>query len=561
MVFHLLWRVISPKKEGNDMSFYFAQKPFEMFGKTLIQSVDLQFEKGEHIAVIGNNGVGKTTLLKALNNKYKEDTYLMDQNMTTFGNMTGIDYVISLNTELFHLKQALMDNYEKVSDYIALNGYEFEQTIITKAKQMALTEADLDKPIKVLSGGQQTRLALLRAFISNKPLILLDEPTNHLDQEMIDQLINHIQQSKRTIIYVSHHRGFIDQTASHVIEITPESTRKFNGNYKQYKEIKDLESQTEQRIYNKQQKEIQDLERTIKRVQTWHHSAQQKASVRNPIEQKKLSKLAQRVKVKEKQLNQKLQEKHIQEPSKETKSYYFSHQTSLPKRFLIRFEDVSVNIDGQAIYKHAHFEMKQNENILLTGPNGSGKSLFIALIRQHLSPDEGIIEITPSLKIGYFDQTNNNLNEAESPLSMLLVRTNITRSQAQTLLASFNFDKDQIKKPIRYLSMGEKSRLQFVLLYFSGANLLVLDEPTNYFDIVTQDLILSMIQSFTGQVLIVTHDSYLQSQFKAVHWEIKNQQLYNVSLTHTRESNLDETLKLLGEYKFIDENGHFETDN
>jgi len=183
------------------------------------------------------------------------------------------------------------------------------------------------------------------------------------------------------------------------------------------------------------------------------------------------------------------------------------------------------------------------------------------LIRQHLSPDEGIIEITPSLKIGYFDQTNNNLNEAESPLSMLLVRTNITRSQAQTLLASFNFDKDQIKKPIRYLSMGEKSRLQFVLLYFSGANLLVLDEPTNYFDIVTQDLILSMIQSFTGQVLIVTHDSYLQSQFKAVHWEIKNQQLYNVSLTHTRESNLDETLKLLGEYKFIDENGHFETDN
>lgn len=169
-----------------------------------------------------------------------------------------------------------------------------------------------------------------------------------------------------------------------------------------------------------------------------------------------MSKLAQRAKVKEKQLNQKLQEKHIQEPSKETKSYYFSHQTSLPKRFLIRFEDVSVNIDGQAIYKHAHFEMKQNENILLTGPNGSGKSLFIALIRQHLSPDEGIIEITPSLKIGYFDQTNNNLNEAESPLSMLLVRTNITRSQAQTLLASFNFDKDQIKKPIRYLSMGKK---------------------------------------------------------------------------------------------------------
>src|SRR5699024_12664066 len=121
---------------------------------------------------------------------------------------------------------------------------------------------------------------------------------NHLDQEMIDQLINHIQQSKRIIIYVSHHRGFIDQTASHVIEITPESTRKFNGNYKQYKEIKDIESQTEQRIYNKQQKEIKDLERTIKRVQTWQHSAQQKASEQNTIDQKKANKLTPEKRVK-----------------------------------------------------------------------------------------------------------------------------------------------------------------------------------------------------------------------------------------------------------------------
>ena len=201
-MFGLLRHVVSLKKEGIWYVFLFCSKPFEKFGKNLINSVEIQIDKGEHIAMIGNNGVGKTTLLEAIKSKYKDETYLMYQNMLAYEHLTGLDYVMEINPEILQIKQKLEDNYEYIADYSALNGYEFEQSIITQANQMNLTEKDLEKQIQDLSGGQQTRLALLKAFMSNKPLILLDEPTNHLDLEMLEQLIRKIQnQNVRLFMY------------------------------------------------------------------------------------------------------------------------------------------------------------------------------------------------------------------------------------------------------------------------------------------------------------------------------------------------------------------------
>ncbi|WP_427704309.1 Sal family ABC-F type ribosomal protection protein [Staphylococcus parequorum] len=543
------------------MSFYYVQKPFEKYGKTLINHVNISVEKGEHIAFVGDNGVGKTTLLNELYLKYRDNAYLMKQEMTDYYYETGMEFILSLFPEILKLKKEITYNYEKIADFIAYNGYELEQKIITQANLFNLSETDLDKEISLLSGGQQTRVALLRSIISEKDLILLDEPTNHLDQTMLNDLITHMNKSKRTIIYVSHHRGFINATASHIIEINRTQTRKFTGNYNQYKEIIDLEFQTQVNAYEKQQKEVKQLEDTIKRVKEWHAASKQTTSVRDPSEQKRLSKLAQKSKVKASQLNQKLNENKLEEPEKDGRRFYFDQHENMRKRYLLRLENFSISINNLCIYDQANFEIKNNENILLTGRNGSGKSLLISLIRQTLKPDQGHIYITPSLKIGYFDQQNDNLTYCETPLNTLLDLEGMTLNHAQTILASFGFDQDKIKEPITYLSMGEKSRLQFVLLFFSRPNLLILDEPTNYFDIATQDLIMDMIHSFTGQVLIVTHDQYLQSRFTATHWEVSNKQLHNLTLTQYRRSNTDDTLKLIDDYKTIDESGHFETDN
>lgn len=543
------------------MSFYFVQKPFEKYGKTLIEHVNISVEPGEHIAIVGDNGVGKTSLLNEIFKKYEDNAYLMKQDMTIYHDVIAMDYILSLYPECLTIKKAMQYNYERIADYIALNGYEIEQQILIKAKQFNLTEHDLDQPIGLLSGGQQTKVALLRAVISDKELILLDEPTNHLDQSMLADLVQYMNKSKHTLMYVTHHRGFMNETASHIIEITNQHTRKFIGNYNQYKEIIDLEFQTQVKAYEKHQKEIKELEQTISRVKEWHHTAKQSTSVRDPIEQKRLSKLAQKSKIKETQLTQKRNDTNSEEPEMDDRHFYFSNQDVLRKRSLLRLEHFSVTMNENPIYENAYFEIKNGENILLTGPNGSGKSLLIDIIRQRLIPDTGSVHITPSLKIGYFDQQNNNLDYDETPLNMVLDLEGMNRSHAQTILASFGFNQDKIMHAIADLSMGEKSRLQFVLLFFSNPHLLILDEPTNYFDIATQNLIMKMVQSFNGQVFMVTHDVYMQSQFKATHWEVRNKQLHNLTLKQDRNLNVNDTLKLLDDYKAIDENGHFETDN
>ena len=550
-----------PKSGGIDMSFYYEQKPFEQYGRILIDKVLIEIEEGEHVAFLGDNGVGKSTLLHALKDTYKESAYLMEQDMTDYYEMTAMDFILFLKPQLAQLKKEIRYNYEKISDYVALEGYEFEQEIITQAKLFDLTEIDLDKKIASLSGGQQTRVAILKAFLSKKSLILLDEPTNHLDMTMLDNLITNINKSKQTIVFVSHHRGFINQTASHIYQITRNGTRKFQGNYDHYKQVVDLAHQSQVNAYEKQQKEIIALEATIRRVNEWHSASQKSTSVRDPIQQKRLSKLAQKAKVKESQLKQNINEKQIEAPENDIRDFHFNEQTRLRKRSLIRFENVSITINRQEIYRNANFEMKNKENILLTGPNGSGKSLFIAMIKQDIKPDKGDIYITPSLKMASFDQQNNNLNFNNSPLDMVMALDSVTRSEAQTILASFDFNKEKIYQPIAFLSMGEKSRLQFVLLYFSNPHLLILDEPTNYFDIATQDLILKMIESFQGQVLIVTHDQYLQSKITATHWHINDKRLQNMSFNSKQPSDIKNTMKLLEDFKDIDENGHFETDN
>lgn len=551
-----------PRKWGIDMSFYFTEKPFERFGKTLIEEVSLSVELGEHVAIIGENGIGKSTLLNAIYNKYMDSSYLMDQELTKYNDQVALNFIMSWYPELLAIKNAMETDYEKIGDYIERNGYEIEEKIIVQAKQFNLTESDLNKKMAQLSGGQQTKVALIRAMISDRSLIILDEPTNHLDKEMIDIIVDYIKRAKQSMVFVSHHRGFIDKTATHIIEITQQGTRKFTGNYSQYKSIIDLERETQKRIYEKKQKEIKALEATVDRVKNWHQSANQSASVRNPIEQKRLSKLAQKAKVKESQINQKIDKITVQEPKVDERHFHFDNQKVLNKKYLMHLNDFSVTMDSKSIFQNANFEIKDNENIILTGPNGSGKSLLISIIKQSIVPDKGEVYITPSLNIAYFDQKNDNLAYDSTAISMLLHMDGMTRSQAQTILASFGFDNQKINLPISQLSMGEKSRLQFVILYFSNPHLLILDEPTNYFDIATQDLILQMLKQFSGQVMIVTHDDYLKSQITATQWTIENKKLKNLTLHEKQSPNtVDDTLKLLDDFKSIDEFGHFETDN
>lgn len=544
------------------MSFYYAQKPFELYGKTLIETVDIQIQQGNHVALIGDNGVGKTTLLTAIHNKYPDDTYLMHQNLAMYGEEHALDYIMSVDATLLTLKRKMTQDLDALGEFIDLSGYEFEQDILTKAKLFQLSASDLDKKVKELSGGQQTKIAIIRALMSNKPCLLLDEPTNHLDSHMVTLLANMINESKQTILLVSHLRSFINIVASQIIEITSQKTTMYEGNYENYEQIKAIEQQSQVKAFEKAQKEINDLKSSMDQVQRWHASAKAKASVRNPYEQKKLSKLMKRAKAKETQLTHKINEQDIVNPNQhDVTQYQFQETDTFQNKYLLQFDQMGYDINNTCLYHQVNLNIRKGENILVTGNNGSGKSVLVDIITGKRAPTTGTVKHSPSLKIACFDQKHDNLADNLSPKDLVMKLEGMTNSHAQTILSAFQFTTDQILQPIKHLSMGEKSRLQFVLLYFASPHLLILDEPTNYFDIRTQKLIMSMIESFNGQVFIVSHDAAIISEFQATHWHIENKTIVNKDLEVKEDFNIEATKNLLEDYKDIDAFGNFQTDN
>ncbi|MCD8878801.1 Sal family ABC-F type ribosomal protection protein [Staphylococcus kloosii] len=544
------------------MSFYYARKPFEPYGKTLIDNINISIEDGEHVVIIGNNGVGKTSLLAKIYETYSDNAYYMEQDLTNYRELTAMDYIISLDSNLYQMKLNLETDLNALAKYIEYDGYGFEQKIVTQAKQFKITEDTLTKPLKHLSGGEQTRIAIIRAILSRQTLLLLDEPTNHLDNDMVKDLCRFINHSTQTIIMISHHRTFINNVASHIIAINNKETTKYEGNYDDYKSITDLAIKSQNNAYIKQQQQIKQLEKNIQRVKQWHESSSAQTSVRDPVGQKKLSKLMKRAKSKETQTQQLIANKNVTKPTSDNIAQiklYNGQQFN--NRSLFQLHQMSYQNEHEILFDNVDITMKKGENVLLTGPNGSGKSMFVKLLTRFVQPTSGTINISPSLEVACFEQQNNNLNFDTTPMEMLLELPNMTRSSAQTILNAFNFDHDSLFEKISNLSMGEKSRLQFALLFFAEPHLLILDEPTNYFDIHTQELIMEMLKKFSGQVLLITHDEYLKSKFAGTHWYIKDCKIINSALQPKLDDDVDSTLSLLEDFKHIDEFGHYQTDD
>lgn len=544
------------------MSFYYAQKPFEPYGKTLIDNVSISIEDGEHVVIIGNNGVGKTSLLAKIYAIYSDKAYYMEQDLTNYRELTAMDYIISLDSILYQIKLKMADDLNALAKYIELDGYSFEQKIVTQAKQFKISEDTLAKPLKQLSGGEHTRIAIIRAILSKQTLLLLDEPTNHLDNDMVKDLCRFINHSTQTIIMISHHRTFINNVASHIIGVNNKETTKYEGNYDDYKNITDLAIKTQNNAFIKQQQQIKQLEKNIQRIKQWHESSNAQTSVRDPAGQKKLSKLMKRAKTKETQTQHLIENKNVTKPTSDhIAQIKFNNGQQFNNRNLFQLHEVSYQNKHGMLFDNVDIIMKKGENVLLTGPNGSGKSMLVKLLVGLVQPTSGTINISPSLEIAYFEQQNNNLNFDATPMEMLLELPNMTRSSAQTILNAFNFDHDRLFDKISNLSMGEKSRLQFVLLFFAQPHLLILDEPTNYFDIHTQELIMDMLKEFSGQVLLITHDEYLKSKFVGTHWYIKDCKIINSALQPKLDDDIDSTLSLLEDFKHIDEFGHYQTDD
>jgi len=507
----------------------------EIKGLEILKNISFEIQEKERVALIGENGVGKTTLMKALMGTipltsgdvylgiHQNDIGIMDQDLSLNPSLTAREWMENghFNQVLKYQLGKLVEKIETHSDdqtismyndllqkYLDHGGFEWETDIEKTLKHIGIGEEFWDVPLLNLSGGQKTKVKLAKLMLDSPKLLILDEPTNHLDIETVKWLQHWLKGFKGGVLFISHDREFIDNVATKTYELTKDGVKIYEGGYRDYKIQKEHEWRTQYSIYEKHEKERKKLVETIAHYKQWYEKANASASVRNPYAQKKAAKHATKYKAKEKALDR-LENNRVEKPEEQKTISINLSSNDFSARRMIDIQQINFSYEQKQILKNVNFQLNRGDRLAVIGPNGSGKTTLLKLMVGELSPHSGYILRHPQLKIGYFFQELEQLNSENTILDELLCIPGMSQSEARTILACFLFRRDDVYKTIKQLSMGEKCRVAFVKLYFSNANLLIIDEPTNYFDIPTREIVEETLERYNGSIVIVAHDPYL----------------------------------------------------
>lgn len=502
----------------------------EWKGKTLFNHIDISLQKGEHVALFGRNGTGKTTLLNGLLGKISFDSGSVHRFVPVekwgyleqdpeYSVVTVLDYVQTAAGKVYELKRQLetlqaqsdfdMDEYTQVyQTFLDYDGYLVESEAENALHQVGLPSSVWTSTLSQLSGGQKTRAQLARLILQKPACIIMDEPTNHLDQETMEWLEEWVVHYPGAVLLVSHDRYFLDRTADAIYELNTDSCKRYEGGYTAYQQQKEIERRTQETLYHKQQQRKEALRATIRNYQQWFQQAH-KAAGTDDFARAKAKKNVSRFKAKEKEL-ERLEHNQVQKPQANKSVNVRLEDAHFSARRLLHMENVSFSYDEEnLLFSDLSTSVYRGDRIGVIGPNGSGKSTLLKLIAGKRTPDKGDIKRNPQTTIGYFAQELENLDEYKTVLESILELPDMTQSEARTILGCFLFTQEDVFKQIFSLSMGEKCRVAFIHLYFSSANLLVLDEPTNFLDVDTKEVIEDVLQSYPGAMVIVSHDRYL----------------------------------------------------
>ncbi|WP_053372593.1 ribosomal protection-like ABC-F family protein [Paenibacillus sp. FJAT-27812] len=511
----------------------------EWDGNLLFENISFEVKEGERLALFGRNGVGKTTLLQGLTGRLTldggevqrllplDEWGWLDQQAQLRSSLTLLEFVQAGSAELFGLKQALAELTQQMGAetseellsrysglyerYAQLDGYGWEIKAERCLNQLGFDPTLWSLPFARLSGGQKTKAQLAALMVREPKLVILDEPTNHLDSAALDWLEQWVQSYPGTIVYVSHDRTFIDHTATTVLELERHGCRRYPGGYTDYKAQKELELRTQAALHKKQQLEREKLLESIRMYAEWFQQAH-KAAGQNDFLRSKSKKNVSRLHAKESAL-ERLESDKVQKPREESQLRMQLETEGFAASTLLRMENVSFAYEGRKqVFSQLNLSIDRGDRLAVLGPNGAGKSTLLKLATGIITPTAGEVTIHPQVKIGYFEQELDKLDHESTILDSLLMIPEMTQSHARTILGCFLFSKEDVFKRIGDLSMGEKCRVAFLRLYFGKANLLVLDEPTNYLDVSTREQVEEALSHYPGAVLLVTHDRYLIRQ-------------------------------------------------
>lgn len=478
--------------------------------KWLFKDITLGISQGEKLALVGNNGVGKSTLLKILTGEIQPDAgkvsvregkrlgYLTQQPAVDdtrsvkdvlFSDSNEIAKVVKEYEDCIHHPDTDPDRMQAVLEKMEeLKAWDYEakvQEVIGK-----LGVPDMDKKFGELSGGQKKRIFLAQLLLQEPDLIIMDEPTNHLDLSAIEWLENYLSGTNITLIMVTHDRYFLDNVATEIIEIDRGQLFRYKGNYAYFLEKKE---QREEML----KAEVSKARNLLKKELEWMRR-QPKA---------RGTKAKYRI-----EAFYDLQEKASQDLRKDKLELDIKEARQGGK--ILEVEHISKKFGDLPIVNDFSYVFKKNDRIGVVGKNGVGKSTFLDMLTGKLKPDTGEINPGVTTKYGYFTQEsislnpNNRLIEEVKEIAEFITLSDGSQVSASKFLDSFLFPPEKQYNYINKLSGGEKKRLQLLKLLVTNPNFLILDEPTNDFDIDTLNVLEDFLDKFTGCLLLVSHDRY-----------------------------------------------------
>ena len=480
--------------------------------KTVFSDLSFIIHQGDRIGIIGVNGTGKTTLLDVLSGRIGFDgdvspfrtknTYkisYLTQEPVFDESKTVLDTVLSSDLremQLIREYELLMSNYDEASqskletimtEMDALNAWEIESQVKTVLSKLGLTE--LNMTVSELSGGLRRRVQLAQVLLGHADLLLLDEPTNHLDIDTIEWLTTFLKNTKKSVLFITHDRYFLDNVATRIFELDRANLTEYQGNYQDYVRLKAEQDERDAALRHKKE-QLYKQELTWMRRQPQARATKQQARINRFHDLK--GDLAQSIDDSELELN---------------------FETSRIGKKVINFDHVSFSYPDKPILSDFNLLIQNKDRIGIVGENGKGKSTLLNLIAGELQADSGKVDIGETIRIGYFSQTIKGLDESKRVINFLQevadeAKTSSGMVSIAELLEQFLFPRNMHGTLIQKLSGGEKKRLYLLKILLQRPNVLLLDEPTNDLDIATLTVLEHFLQGFFGPVIIVSHDRY-----------------------------------------------------
>ena len=512
-----------------DISIRHLKKSYED-GVEILRDLSFDIQSGEHVAILGPNGCGKTTLFRILSGEigYDEGTVqlaggkrlgLISQIPVYPPDYTTEDVLKTAHRRITRISERLealaeemaagagdeaLREYDRLSaEFERLGGWNTDVARDKVAGGLDIPAQMRAQKFDSLSGGEKTRVNLARLILEDTDILLLDEPTNHLDLHATEWLEDYVLHFHGTVLAISHDRWFLDTVAQRCIEIKNGAAEFYSGNYSFYVEERQRRFAERLKKYEKDQAKYEQLKRAAEQMHLWAFMGNDKLHKRAFSMEKRMEKLA----VGEKPRLQKKLDLRFAERE------FFGDEVVLT-------EGLGKSFGEKCLFHDLDLLIEGTDRIALIGDNGSGKTTFLKVLMEEETPDTGYVRFGPSVKTAYLPQIIRFSHPERSLYDTMLYEENCLPQAARDRLAQFRFTGEDVFKPVSALSGGELSRLRLCMLMRHDINFLILDEPTNHLDIASREWIEDAVDDYGGALLFVSHDRWFIERFANRIWEL-----------------------------------------